>query len=375
VPDRILPRWLLSRWVTACLLAALLLAIGGYVYDTARRREAAFTWLEQRHHYAGMEPLPRWYPRWAKPPRWLLSVQSIQLSSRDRVDLGPIQPLHEIRRIQVYGAPVDAEGLQAIGRFEGLESVSFAGSRIGNEALTQLQKCRRLRTLELDGTDITDGTLRQLAGLSIESLGLSRTRITDEGLRHLAGLPIRQLILNDTTIGDDGLAHLAGLPLEGLSLVRSEVTEAGLPHLVGLPLSRLDLSETLVGDAGLEMLRPLRLRVLDLQDTQVTDAGLSHLSDHPLESLDLSGTRITDAGLTQLIALPLEQLDLGGTNVTAEGLTTLVGLPKLRSVRVSYPEISLQEKTLLERKGLPVSIGNSHVLRERRGSFSAGAGR
>ncbi|NOX55360.1 MAG: leucine-rich repeat domain-containing protein [Planctomycetes bacterium] len=74
---------------------------------------------------------------------------------------------------------------------------------------------RKLRTLDLSGTDVTDRGLECLSGLvNLESLNLSGTEVTDRGTHHLKGLrKLNWLNLQNTAVTAAGLRRLqAALP-------------------------------------------------------------------------------------------------------------------------------------------------------------------
>jgi len=75
---------------------------------------------------------------------------------------------------------------------------------------------------------VNDHELRRL-----ESLWLGRTEITDAGLRHLKGLPaLHYLNLNHTDITDAGLEHLEALTcLRCLVVGNTHVTDEGVKKL------------------------------------------------------------------------------------------------------------------------------------------------
>ena len=76
-----------------------------------------------------------------------------------------------------------------------------------------------------------DDTLAHVGHLRrLESLNLADTAVTDAGTAHLAGLTgLRDLNLWNTRVGDDGLAHLKGLTnLRLLPLVGTRVTDDGI---------------------------------------------------------------------------------------------------------------------------------------------------
>jgi hypothetical protein len=120
------------------------------------------------------------------------------------------------------------------------------------------------------------GRLRRL-----KTLDLQRSSVTDTGLRELENLTeLQDLTLDRTTITDAGLAHLEPLTqLKALTLYKDHITDAGLQHLRSLKnLQNLILADTGVTDAGLAELRSLtNLRWLFLERTKVTDSGLAQL--------------------------------------------------------------------------------------------------
>lgn len=67
-----------------------------------------------------------------------------------------------------------------------------------------LASCKNLRKLELQGTEITDGSLRTLKKLKqLESLNLYQTKVTDEGLAHLMDMPsLRQVYLWQSEVSE-----------------------------------------------------------------------------------------------------------------------------------------------------------------------------
>jgi hypothetical protein len=75
-----------------------------------------------------------------------------------------------------------------------------------------LRERRDTVVLQMANPDVTDETLRLLAGMDrLKELDLANTAITDAGLAALAALPaLERLRLAGTTIGDPGFdAHLA----------------------------------------------------------------------------------------------------------------------------------------------------------------------
>ncbi len=181
------------------------------------------------------------------------------------------------RKLEASGALVVAEG-----ETKAVTSVSFRGDSLDPSTVRLIPALRR-----------------------VSSLNLGASKITDEQLEFLSGLPIlASLVLSDTSVGDAGLEHLSALPnLEVIHLRETQVTDAGLNEIAKIQT----------------------LKILDLSGSQVTDAGMVELV--PLENLSwllLEDLDITDAGLKPLHAVKsLRQLTLFQTRVSAEGVTRI----------------------------------------------------
>ncbi len=138
-----------------------------------------------------------------------------------------------------------------------------------------------VNVLDLEKTDATDETLKDLNQFpELKRLYLS-PKITDAGLAHIKGLTQLELLyLKGSQVTDQGLALLAGLAsLEKLDLSGTKVTSAGLVHLKGLTsLKLLRLARTGVRDEGLENLYNLKdLTLLDLGGTKIRKESLEAL--------------------------------------------------------------------------------------------------
>jgi Leucine-rich repeat (LRR) protein len=169
---------------------------------------------------------------------------------------------------------------------------------------------------------------------AIIGLALQGTQVTDAGLRELAALKNLTTLYLGAVPG--GHSHITDMGLKevvthknltNLSLSGTKVTDAGLKELATLEkLTTLDLGNTQVTDVGLKELATLKnLTTLDLRNTQVTDVGLKGLAAHKsLLTLRLDNTSVADAGLKELAALKnLSALDLSGTRVTSAGVKEL----------------------------------------------------
>ncbi|MHC4445656.1 MAG: leucine-rich repeat domain-containing protein, partial [Planctomycetota bacterium] len=105
--------------------------------------------------------------------------------------------------------------------------------------------------------------------------------VSDTDLAKLSGSTgLRTLSLNGTQLTDAGMVHLGKLhDLQRLEIYGSNITDAGLAHLKGLTnLQHLDLFGSSVTDAGFVYLKQMsNLQELRLDLTQVTDKGIEVL--------------------------------------------------------------------------------------------------
>ena len=111
-----------------------------------------------------------------------------------------------------------------------------------------------------DNAQLGDDDIARLNGLTtLRSLQLQGTGVSDAGLKHLAdATELVRLDLSQTSeVTGSGLAHLNGLVnLEALMLNHSQVTDAGLTHLEGLTSLRiLHLEATRVSDEAVRILQ------------------------------------------------------------------------------------------------------------------------
>jgi uncharacterized protein (TIGR03067 family) len=115
---------------------------------------------------------------------------------------------------------------------------------------------------------------------------------------------VRTVMLSGTKVSDADLKYLASFAeLDSVSLVQTSVGNAGMKHLAAVHnLKRLNLSMTEVDDTGLEALTGLsHLELLDLIGTGITDASVNTLSKLTgLKDVDLDLTRVTSQGKERL---------------------------------------------------------------------------
>lgn len=188
----------------------------------------------------------------------------------------------------------------AAGQIVKLDLRNFKNLRV--EDFSVIGRMKHLESLNLYSSNVTDGDLKHLSGLSdLRELDLSWTKISGAGLAHLKDLKkLRQLGLRLTKIKDQDMRVIAGLKsLRRLKISDTAITNNGLKVLFNRVA--VDSSETrsrpIAGLTNLELLR--------VGDTKITDDGLRHLAGlKRLRGLTLHETVITPAGLQKLAENP-----------------------------------------------------------------------
>jgi hypothetical protein len=125
-----------------------------------------------------------------------------------------------------YGDMTD-DGLEALADLP-LTSLQLSGTQITSEGLRHFKKMP-LEFLSLNRTSVDDSGLGSLPLVGLE---LNRTRVTDAGLAEIARIrTLEHVCLDGTEVTDTGILQLAGLPLRGLLLHGTRVTPAGRDEL------------------------------------------------------------------------------------------------------------------------------------------------
>ncbi|XP_071340975.1 uncharacterized protein [Trachinotus anak] len=238
------------------------------------------------------------------------------------------------------------EDVSALAELSSLQTLNLDGTGVTEVSLKYLATLPSLSSLSLAGIPVADGNhaLQIISGLKLTHLTLpGRHSVKDSGLSYLSDLSLlSELDLTDyTQVTDQGVKQLSNMMrLKKLSLSNTQVTDAGLPSLCGLQeLQELCLDRTAVTSRGVaELIVCLpHLQVLGLASTQVGDTvvrkGLIRCSQ--LVKLNLSRTRITDHGLKYLKHMRLAQVNLDGTGVSLMGIASLLSLSNISSIRAS----------------------------------------
>ena len=162
----------------------------------------------------------------------------LNLAGSHLTDTGIAQlDLPKLYGLGVSQTKVTMTGLKAIvSRSPRMVGIGLKDCELRDQDLSPLTGWQRLENLGLDGTGITDNSLRQIARItSLERLSFCDcAAIDDEGIKHLESLQsVKEISLAGTNITDAGLGSLAKLKtLEDLNVTGCKnLTAAGVSKL------------------------------------------------------------------------------------------------------------------------------------------------
>ncbi len=168
----------------------------------------------------------------------------------------------QVNSLTLIACPFNAAGIDALG--EGLPDLAqlFVSSvPINDDALGGFRKLKRLQTLQLVMTNVTDAGLPVIAEMtSLQGLTLNGARLNGTGFREIAGKMPNLSVCNlcQTQLNDEGLQHLlAAAPrLDNLLIANTAVTDEGLKKLKDAETPRhLMLSKNQFSAEALDELR------------------------------------------------------------------------------------------------------------------------
>ncbi len=168
--------------------------------------------------------------------------------------------------------------IPAIATLKQLKWLSFMGDdNLNDDAFKTIGTMTNLTGLQIDGSRLTDGDLKNFAGLTgLTTLSLRNARdVHGSGLKELGALTkLAVLGLFNSGVDDAGLAEVARFPnLERLNLGQTWISPKGLSELAGLAnLKHLELDgcRRINDSAFAEFAKLKHLRSLNLDKTRVT---------------------------------------------------------------------------------------------------------
>lgn len=192
--------------------------------------------------------------------------------------------LESLKRFTLFdNRRVTDAGIAHLKQLPNLEYLDLRNTRMTDGGLKHFAAMNRLETLVLEGSQFTDNGVEHLDGCQhLRALQLRLPQLTDQGLPRIQSLSrkLRILEIGGSQVSDAGLAQLAEFQsLEQLGLNDLAISDDGLKQLHRLKtLYVLNLSRTPISNAGLVHLRGLaNLRDLVLSESQVTQEGVADL--------------------------------------------------------------------------------------------------
>jgi internalin A len=243
----------------------------------------------------------------------------------------------------------------------------------GDADLARLGQFKSLRTLNLQGSSVTDDGLKVLANLpALESLDLYLTGVSPAGLKHVASIKtLHTLGYNVDQITDESLKELLRLDiaykLSGFSgdgpgrpksnddvtwiqLSSSKLTEAGYKQLGAFKKVKvIDIHPAYMTDGVLHVLRELNL-LHTLELARVRNKNHAD-SAAEVDSVTISCPHVTAVGLKEFAAFPnLLTLDVQRSNLDDAAMKVITSFKTLQSLGLSknFTDASLAELAKLE---------------------------
>lgn len=206
-----------------------------------------------------------------------------------------------------------------------------------------LSNMSSLRRVSISGKEVTDETLRYLAGnKGLISLRLTNTGITDKGIRsHCADLTnLQTLRVSGSNVTFAGVYDLF-VRKQGKD-VGQLLNITGFDWLPGQQVSTkgrfVDLRDSSINDEGLNILcRAVSPQTLFLPGSEITSLGFKSITNNEkLERLWLGGSAISFEVLQGLGSDSLQELFLTDASITAQEIPGLARLfPNLRVLNLS----------------------------------------
>jgi len=276
--------------------------------------------------------------------------------------LGHLVGLRRVRSVLLNETTITDDGLVAVGKTTTLRNVDLRDCKVSNAGIAHLTGLTDLAALRLSGKSgaatVDDDALTDIAKLTkLRALALDFLWVSEEGLSKLGDLKIlEELYLAKTLVGDDAMGTLQQFPkLKKLRVAQTQVSNEGLAQLTVLTqLEDLDISEcSLVSDDGLQHIGKMtQLKRLNLWRDAITDLGAEHLA--PLTNiqwLNLDNTQVSDIGIEYLKDMEkLEFLHLGSTQISDTGLVHLASLKSLKHANLSRTAVTEEGAKILNDK-------------------------
>ena len=232
--------------------------------------------------------------------------------------------LKSVRVLDLRGLQVGDDTLLFVSRLENLEEIRIRSETVTNSGIEQLQKCKKLKIIELQDASISFGCAENFKEM--------------ENLRFLR-------LFRCPQFGAEAISELGVLTnLETLELRDMSCSNEALQSLKPLTqLTTVEFSELKGVDSAtvIEVLRSYpKLESIRMFAMPIDDSVAEFLATVPgLKSVALPATGITDKGLDALTALQnLATLDIHGNKelITPQGAKVLSKFKNLR--RLILPE-------------------------------------
>jgi internalin A len=241
-------------------------------------------------------------------------------------DLRHLTELPELSNLDLSLTHITDQGMSELRSLPGITELNlYFAEYVTDEGIAAIKDWKKLRTLNLHGTKVSDTAL--------ESLNVGSTLMTDVGLERLTTLPnLKELTMGGNELGDAGLQALRQMP--GLTYLDLSGRQGTDKNVWTIAMSETGLAAVLT----LKNLRELRFACVSIgvgiEGTKlgevslltVTPKWLEEMKALPkLEKLKLQGcNRVDDQAVSTLIAMPnLHEVDLQGTSVTEQGAAKL----------------------------------------------------
>lgn len=201
-----------------------------YLMSFREQRPAFFQFLKLLHQ--GKNP-QAYFERISEEISLDQGFKAYLKPDRQKLERSLLRPA-AYRILYLGNSDINDQTLALLKTAVGLESLDLNGTEVSDGGIAELGDLTALRYLSLERTRITDRTLARIESWkTLEELDLTTTAVTDAGIRELAGLQkLQALWLGGTRVSDEAVGWLLDMAsLQQLDVRKTEISEAGKKRL------------------------------------------------------------------------------------------------------------------------------------------------